>query len=163
MNIAEIYECQEILDIAQNAITEKEKACDKLFKDPKTRELIVEEGERLKNIRDNLKQELKKSPHGFVVNEAMIDAAIDEVLKKNLPVNENNIDALKNVNFDTLTAQYSKESVEDAITTIIARKQDFQQEHLPNLVKSHEIFSGSITYTAEELDQAESCIMDGEC
>ena len=84
-------------------------------------------------------------------------------MKKNLPINENNLNVLKNVNFDTLTAQYSKESVEDAITTIIARKQDFQQEHLPNLVKSHEIFSGSNTYTAEELDQAESCIMDGEC
>ncbi len=95
--------------------------------------------------------------------EAIITIAKDEVLKKNLPINENNLNVLKNVNFDTLTAQYSKESVEDAITTIIARKQDFQQEHLPNLVKSHEIFSGSNTYTAEELDQAESCIMDGEC
>jgi hypothetical protein len=70
---------------------------------------------------------------------------------------------LKNVNFDTLTAQYSQKSVEDAITTIIAHDQDFQQKDLQNLVKSHEIFSDSNTYTAEELDQAESCIMDGEC
>jgi hypothetical protein len=109
------------------------------------------------------KEAADKAEAERIAKEAIITIAKDEVLKKNLPINENNLNVLKNVNFDTLTAQYSKESVEDAITTIIARKQDFQQEHLPNLVKSHEIFSGSNTYTAEELDQAESCIMDGEC
>lgn len=105
----------------------------------------------------------EKAEAAKIAKEAIITASKDEILKKNLPVNENNINVLKNGDFDTLTAQYSKESVEDVITTIIAHDQDFQQKDLQNLVKSHEIFSGSNTYTAEELDQAESCIMDGEC
>ena len=105
----------------------------------------------------------RKAAEKAEAQEAIIIIAKDEVLKKNLPINENNIDVLKNVNLNTLTDQYSKESIEDAMATIIASKQDFQQEHLPNLVQSHEIFSDSNTYSAEELDQAESCIMDGEC
>ena len=109
------------------------------------------------------KEAADKAEAARVAKEEVITAIKDEILKKNLPINENNIDVLKNGDFDTLTTQYSKKSVEDAVTTIIAHTQDFQQEHLPNLIKSHEIFSDSNTYTAEELDQAESCIMDGEC
>ena len=48
MEIKQIYDCQEILMRAGELQTDKEKECDKLFKDPRTRELIVEEEERLK-------------------------------------------------------------------------------------------------------------------
>ena len=58
MEIKQIYDCQEILMRAGELQTDKEKECDKLFKDPRTRELIVEEEERLKNMKNNLEEEI---------------------------------------------------------------------------------------------------------
>ena len=97
MNIAEIYECQEILDIAQNAITEKEKECDKLFKDPKTRELIVEEGERLKNMKNNLEQEIVENSHWIDNKQKVL-----ENLKDSETVNTDNVAALNKIAADKL-------------------------------------------------------------
>ena len=61
MEITQIYNCQEILMRVGELQTDEKKECDKLFKDPKTRELLIKEEERLKNMNDNLEQEIVKN------------------------------------------------------------------------------------------------------
>ena len=143
MEMKEIYYCHEILMRAGEFQTNKEKECDKLFKDPRTRELIVEEKERLKNMKDNLEQEIVENSHYLAVNEAnnKILAAID---------------------YDVLRKTHSKEIIRHAVETIANHAEHFLQEDVLKVVESCEVFEKG-SDTREALDQSYDCIMFGDC
>ena len=100
MEITQIYNCQEILMRAGELQTEKEKECDRLFKDPKTRELLIKEEERLKNMKDNLEQEIVKNSHWIVPIDHMQEVLED--IKDSTTLNTKNINALKSMDADKL-------------------------------------------------------------
>ncbi len=144
MEMKEIYDCQEVLMRAGELQTDKEKECDKLFKDPRTRELIVEEEERLKNMKENLEQEIVKTPHCVAVNEAnnKILAAID---------------------YDKLEQKYHPDIIEKAINTMCSHAGTFQEGDLKKLATSHEVYSKLHDHTSKEIGDAEICIEHGLC
>ena len=100
MEIMQIYNCQEILMRVGELQTEKEKECDRLFKDPKTRELLIKEEERLKNMKDNLEQEIVKNSHWIVPIDHMQEVLED--IKDSTTLNTKNINALKSMDADKL-------------------------------------------------------------
>jgi hypothetical protein len=144
MEIKQIYDCQEVLMRAGELQTDKEKECDKLFKDPRTRELIVEEEERLKNMKDNLEQEIVKTPHCVAVNEAnnKILAAID---------------------YDKLVQEHRPDIIEKAVNTMCSHAGTFQEGDLKKLATSHEIYSEPHDHTSQEIDAAGLCLVIGMC
>ena len=141
MEIMQIYECQEILMRAGELQTEKE--CDRLFKDPKTRELLIKEEERLKNMKDNLEQEIVKNPYCLAVNEAnnKILAAID---------------------YDKLKQKYNSDIVEKTANTICSHAEQLMHEDVEKLAKSHDVYSKP-DYTSSDVDDAQFCIVHGIC
>ncbi len=144
MEMKEIYDCQEVLMRAGELQTDKEKECDKLFKDPRTRELIVEEEERLKNMKDNLEQEIVKTPHCVAVNEA-------------------NSKLLAAVDYDKLVQEHHPDIIEKAVNTMCSHAGTFQEGDLKKLATSHEIYSEPKQYTSQDMDDAEFCIVHGLC
>ena len=144
MEMKEIYYCHEILMRAGELQTEKEKECDKLFKDQRTRELIVEEKERLKNMKDNLEQEIVKTPHYLAVNEAnnKILAAID---------------------YDKLEQKYHPDIIEKAVNTMCSHAESLLHGDIEKLAQSHEIYSKPHSYTQDELSHADLCVELGIC
>ena len=144
MEITQIYGCQEILMRVGELQTEKEKECDRLFKDPKTRELLIKEEERLKNMKDNLEQEIVKNPHYLAVNEAnnKILAAID---------------------YDKLKQKYNSDIIEKAVNTICSHAEQLMHEDVEKLAESHKICDESNIHTPDELHYAYSCIVHGIC
>ncbi len=149
MEMKEIYDCQEVLMRAGELQTDKEKECDKLFKDPRTRELIVEEEERLKNMKENLEQEIVKTPHCVAVNEAnnKILAAID---------------------YDKLEQKYHPDIIEKAVNTMCSHAESLLHgeslsvDYVEKLAKSHEVYSKP-DYTSSDVEHAEICIVHGLC
>ena len=141
MEITQIYNCQEILMRVGELQTEKE--CDRLFKDPKTRELLIKEEERLKNMKDNLEQEIVKNPHYLAVNEAnnKILAAID---------------------YDKLKQKYNSDIVEKTANTICSHAEQLMHEDVEKLAKSHDVYSKP-DYTSSDVDDAQFCIVHGIC
>ena len=144
MEITQIYECQEILVRAGELQTDEKKECDKLFKDPKTRELLIKEEERLKNMKDNLEQEIVKNPYCFAVNEAnnKILAAID---------------------YDKLKQKYNSDIIEKAVNTMCSHTETFQEGDFKKLATSHEIYAKPEQYTSSEIDYAHICIHYAIC
>ena len=144
MEITQIYECQEILVRAGELQTDEKKECDKLFKDPKTRELLIKEEERLKNMKDNLEQEIVKNPHCLAVNEAnnKILAAID---------------------YDKLKQKYNSDIIEKAVNTICSHAETFQEGDMEKLAMSHKIYSEPQSHTQDELSGADLCTVIGIC
>jgi hypothetical protein len=144
MEMKEIYDCQEVLMRAGELQTDKEKECDKLFKDPRTRELIVEEEERLKNMKENLEQEIVKTPHCVAVNEAnnKILAAID---------------------YDKLEQKYHPDIIEKAVNTMCSHAGTFSKDDVEKLAESHEVYSKPHDYTSQDIEYAEFCIVHGYC
>ena len=142
MEITQIYNCQEILMRAGELQTEKE--CDRLFKDPKTRELLIKEEERLKNMKDNLEQEIVKNPHYLAVNEAnnKILAAID---------------------YDKLKQKYNSDIIEKAVNTICSHAEQLMHEDVEQIAMSHKIYSESQSHTQDELYYADLCTVIGIC
>jgi hypothetical protein len=144
MEMKEIYDCQEILVRAGELQTDKEKECDKLFKDPRTRELIVEEEERLKNMKENLEQEIVKTPHCVAVNEA-------------------NSKLLAAIDYDKLEQKYHPDIIEKAVNTMCSHAEIFQEGDLKKLAASHEIYAKPEQYTSEEVHDSHLCINHGIC
>ena len=144
MEITQIYNCQEILMRAGELQTDEKKECDKLFKDPKTRELLIKEEERLKNMKDNLEQEIVKNPHYLAVNEVnnKILAAID---------------------YDKLKQKYNSDIIEKAVNTICSHAEQLSPEHVEKIVMSHKIYSESQSHTQDELYYADLCVELGDC
>ena len=151
MEITQIYGCQEILMRVGELQTEKEKECDRLFKDPKTRELLIKEEERLKNMKDNLEQEIVKNPHYLAVNEAnnKILAAID---------------------YDKLKQKYNSDIIEKAVNTICSHVDQsskhidqIPQGYVEKIAMSHKIYSEAQSHTQDELSDADFCVELGIC
>ena len=144
MEITQIYGCQEILMRVGELQTEKEKECDRLFKDPKTRELLIKEEERLKNMKDNLEQEIVKNPYCLAVNEA-------------------NSKILAAIDYDKLKQKYNSDIIEKAVNTICSHAETFQEGDMEKLAMSHEVYSKPEQYTSSDVDYAEVCIEHGIC
>jgi hypothetical protein len=144
MEITQIYGCQEILMRVGELQTEKEKECDRLFKDPKTRELLIKEEERLKNMKDNLEQEIVKNPHYLAVNEA-------------------NSKILAAIDYDKLKQKYNSDIIEKAVNTMCSHAETFQEGDMEKLAMSHEVYSKPEQYTSSDVDYAEVCIEHGIC
>ena len=144
MEIMQIYNCQEILMRAGELQTDEKKECDKLFKDPKTRELLIKEEERLKNMKDNLEQEIVKNPHYLAVNEVnnKILAAID---------------------YDKLKQKYNSDIIEKAVNTICSHAEQLMHEDVEKLAESHKICDESNIHTPDKLYYAYSCVDLGIC
>ena len=144
MEITQIYNCQEILMRAGELQTEKEKECDRLFKDPKTRELLIKEEERLKNMKDNLEQEIVKNPYCLAVNEA-------------------NSKILEGINYIELGQKYDRDIVEKVVNTISSYLETFSKDDVEKLAESHKICDESNIHTPDKLYYAYSCVDLGIC
>ena len=144
MEITQIYNCQEILMRAGELQTEKEKECDRLFKDPKTRELLIKEEERLKNMKDNLEQEIVKNPYCLAVNEA-------------------NSKILAAIDYDKLKQKYNSDIIEKAVNTICSHAEQLMHEDVEKLAISHKIYSEPQSHTQDELSDADFCVELGIC
>ena len=144
MEIMQIYNCQEILMRVGELQTEKEKECDRLFKDPKTRELLIKEEERLKNMKDNLEQEIVKNPYCLAVNEA-------------------NSKILAAIDYDKLKQKYNSDIIEKAVNTICSHAEQLMHEDVEKLAISHKIYSEPQSHTQDELSDADFCVELGIC
>ena len=142
MEIMQIYECQEILMRVGELQTEKE--CDRLFKDPKTRELLIKEEERLKNMNDNLEQEIVKNPYCLAVNEA-------------------NSKILAAIDYDKLKQKYNSDIIEKAVNTMCSHAGTFQEGDMEKIAQSYEVYSKPEQYTSSEIDDAHICIHHAIC
>ena len=150
MEIMQIYNCQEILMRARELLTDEKKECDKLFKDPKTRELLIKEEERLKNMKDNLEQEIVKNPHYLAVNEA-------------------NSKILAAIDYDKLKQKYNSDIIEKAVNTICSHVDQsskhidqIPQGYVEKIAHGHNVIH-SKSHTQDELGYAYLCVDFGIC
>ena len=163
MEIMQIYNCQEILMRVGELQTEKEKECDRLFKDPKTRELLIKEEERLKNMKDNLEQEIVKNSHWIVPIDHKQEVL--ENIKDSTTLNTKNINALKSMDADKLK-DVSIETIYAFTKTVAQNPVDMSG----NLDKVLEIYK-NFDYKAEDKVELSSddvassiyCVLYNEC
>jgi uncharacterized Fe-S cluster-containing protein len=163
MEIMQIYNCQEILMRVGELQTDEKKECDKLFKDPKTRELLIKEEERLKNMKDNLEQEIVKNSHWIVPIDHMQEVLED--MKDSTTLNTKNINALKSMDADKLK-DVSIETIYAFTKTVAQNPVDMSG----NLDKVLEIYK-NFDYKAEDKVELSSddvassiyCVLYNEC
>jgi hypothetical protein len=156
MEMKEIYDCQEVLMRAGELQTDKEKECDKLFKDPRTRELIVEEEERLKNMKDNLEQEIVENSHWIDNKQKVL-----ENLKDSETVNTNNVAALNKMAADKLK-DVSIETIY-AFTKTVAQNPIDMSGNLDKVLDSYIKIETATELSSDDVWSSIDCIVYGVC
>ena len=159
MEIMQIYNCQEILMRVGELQTEKEKECDRLFKDPKTRELLIKEEERLKNMKDNLEQEIVKNSHWIVPIDHMQEVLED--IKDSTTLNTKNINALKSMDADKLNVA-SIETI-GAFTKTVAQNPVDMSGNLDKVLDSYKQIEKATELEVDNFEKSIDCILYNEC
>jgi hypothetical protein len=62
-----------------------------------------------------------------------------------------------------LKQKYHPDIIEKAVNTMCSHAETFQEGDLKKLATSHEIYSKPHSYTSEEIENAELCIVIGYC
>ncbi|WHA05379.1 hypothetical protein N3Z17_02395 [Candidatus Bandiella numerosa] len=159
MEIMQIYNCQEILMRAGELQTDEKKECDKLFKDPKTRELLIKEEERLKNMKDNLEQEIVKNSHWIVPIDHMQEVLED--MKDSTTLNTKNINALKSMDADKLK-DVSIETIY-AFTKTVAQNPVDMSGNLDKVLDSYKQIEKATELEVDNFEKSIDCILYNEC
>ena len=159
MEIMQIYECQEILMRAGELQTDEKKECDRLFKDPKTRELLIKEEERLKNMKDNLEQEIVKNSHWIVPIDHKQEVL--ENIKDSTTLNTKNINALKSMDADKLK-DVSIETIY-AFTKTVAQNPVDMSGNLDKVLDSYKQIEKATELEVDNFEKSIDCILYNEC